>query len=484
MKIKALFTVLAASIVVLGTGPADLSGQSADILDSEIPEPSGGSWIGSSQSSEGALLGPDSFLGVTLESEPVFTEDVTISATFEGFGFDDNPTENGGFLFVPPDPNGAAGGDRVIAVVNTMIEARTKAGGLLWRDSLADFFTPLAPTTFTFDPKVIYDMPGSVRQQYETFKAEFMQNPAIVGVTASNSRLGSFLSETGIRFEGADPDENWNVPYNGVDYDFIPFYGLELVEGRNFSREIASDTSDAGGYVINEALMRKLGWTTAVGKPFSLGGGDELGTVVGVVKDFHFYSLHHKIEPLVLFVWPGRLNHLYARIRPENMTETLAFIEDQWEKRAPDRPFEYVFLDDRFAQLYQSEARIGKVFGTFSLLAIVIACLGLFGLVAFTAEQRTKEIGMRKVLGASVVNIVLLLSKDFTKLVGLAILIATPIAYVAMQRWLENFAYRIEISWGLLLAAGLLAILVAWLTVSYQSIKAALTDPVKALRHE
>lgn len=234
----------------------------------------------------------------------------------------------------------------------------------------------------------------------------------------------------------------------------------------------------------NEALMRKLGWTSAVGKPFALGGGNKLGTVVGVVKDFHFYSLHHKIEPLVLFVWPGRLNHLYARIRPENMTETLAYLEDQWQKREPDWPFEYAFLDERFAQLYQSEARIGKVFGTFSLLAIVIACLGLFGLVAFTAEQRTKEIGVRKVMGASVVNIVLLLSKDFTRLVGIAILIAMPIAYVAMQRWLENFAYRIEIPWGLFLTAGLLAILIAWLTVSYQSIKAALADPVKALRHE
>jgi len=166
------------------------------------------------------------------------------------------------------------------------------------------------------------------------------------------------------------------------------------------------------------------------------------------------------------------------------MSETLAYFEDQWKKRVPDRPFEYAFLDERFAQLYQSEARIGKVFGTFSLLAIVIACLGLFGLVAFTAEQRTKEIGVRKVMGASVVNIVLLLSKDFTRLVGIAILIAMPIAYVAMQRWLENFAYRIEIPWGLFLTAGLLAILIAWLTVSYQSIKAALADPVKALRHE
>ena len=161
------------------------------------------------------------------------------------------------------------------------------------------------------------------------------------------------------------------------------------------------------------------------------------------------------------------------------MTETLAYFEDQWQKRAPDRPFEYAFLDERFAQLYQSEARLGKVFGTFSLLAIVIACLGLFGLVAFTAEQRTKEIGVRKVLGASVVNIVLLLSKDFTRLVAIAILIA--IAYVAMQRWLENFAYRIEI---LFLRAGLLAILIVWLTVSYQSIRAALANPVESLRYE
>ena len=202
-----------------------------------------------------------------------------------------------------------------------------------------------------------------------------------------------------------------------------------------------------------------------------------------MVKDFHFQSLREAIRPLGLFI--GRnLNYLAVRIQPDDVSGTLAAFETQWKTFAPDQPFTYSFLDRDVDALYQADQRTGSLFGTFALLAIVIACLGLFGLAAFTAEQRTKEIGVRKVLGASVAGIVLLLSKEFTKLVGIAFVVAAPLAYFGREWWLQRFAFQVEISWWIFLAAGVAALAIAWLTVSYQSIRAALTNPVEALRYE
>jgi putative ABC transport system permease protein len=201
-------------------------------------------------------------------------------------------------------------------------------------------------------------------------------------------------------------------------------------------------------------------------------------------KDFHIKPLHEKIEPLVLFIWPGRLNYVYARVAPDEMQSTLATIEKNWLTVYPEYPFEYTFLDNDVNRLYRGEQQLAQIFGYFAGLAIVIACLGLFGLAAFTAEQRTREIGVRKVLGASIAGIVALLSKDFLKLVLVAFAVASPIAYFAMNRWLQDFAYRIQIGIETFLLAGLLALAIAWLTVSYQSLKAALANPVEALRYE
>jgi putative ABC transport system permease protein len=269
--------------------------------------------------------------------------------------------------------------------------------------------------------------------------------------------------------------------------------GMEMVAGRNFSEEFGTDEEEA--FILNETAVKDLGW----GKPADALGREiywdkwvgkteadtvKRGRVIGVVKDFHFKSFHQKIEPLVLHIFPAGFNEFVVRIRPENTAATLSFLEQKWAKLAPNWPFDYKFLDDQFAKLYESEQAFGRLFGVFTGLSIFVACLGLFGLASFTAQQRTKEIGVRKVLGASVGSIVALLSKDFLKLVGIAFVLAAPLAWYFMGQWLQNFVYRVEMSWWVFAVAGLLALSIALFTISFQSIKAALTNPVRSLRNE
>jgi len=211
--------------------------------------------------------------------------------------------------------------------------------------------------------------------------------------------------------------------------------------------------------------------------------------VIGVVKDFHYKSLHATIEPLVLLLFEGSIQHRWAhqipiRIGPGDVPGTLAYLEETWKHFTHGLPLEYSFLDDKIGRFYESEARLQTIFSFFSGLAIFIACLGVFGLATFMAERRTKEIGIRKVLGATAASVVLLLSKDFVRLVGIAFIVASPLVYLAMRRWLESFAYRIEVGVGVLVLAGALALLIALLTVSYQSIKASRANPVESLRYE
>ena len=196
------------------------------------------------------------------------------------------------------------------------------------------------------------------------------------------------------------------------------------------------------------------------------------------------YLYYTEIKPVVIFMQADRMWRVSVRIRPENISATIAFLQEKWQAFEPGYPWRYFFLDEDFGRLFQNEERQAKIFGNFTVLAIVIACLGLFGLASFIAEQRTKEIGVRKVLGASVQGVVLLLTKDFTKLVSIAFLIAAPVAYFAMKHWLQDFAYRTDLHPIIFILAGLLALLIAWLTVGYQAIKAALTNPVEALRYE
>ena len=247
--------------------------------------------------------------------------------------------------------------------------------------------------------------------------------------------------------------------------------------------------------MVNEEVLRLLDFSdpeSAVGTPLEWRNGVQdnantltiNGTIIGVFKDMHFEPMYRSVAPMMFRISPPGYFTLIAEVRPEEMQATLGFMEQTWLGIVTNRPFQYTFLDADLAEIYESEQNLSAVVRYVTLLAIFIACLGLFGLASFTAEQRTKEIGIRKTLGASVPGIVLLLSKEFTLLIGVAFVVAAPVAYFAMAQWLDKFVYHVEISWGIFLFAGLAALAISWLTVSYQSIRAALTDPVKALRYE
>jgi putative ABC transport system permease protein len=272
-----------------------------------------------------------------------------------------------------------------------------------------------------------------------------------------------------------------------IDADYVPALDIKLTKGRNFSGSTNADKYTAA--LVNETLVKELGWKDAIGKRvrFDFGEG-ETGerTVVGVVKDFHTYSLQHKMEPMVLLMppAPSMEDNLYVKINTAKTTEALAFIEKVYKQFDKSNPIEFHFLDQNFAQQYATEQKQEQLSLIFTLLAVLIACLGLFGLAAFTAQQRIKEIGVRKVLGASVASITIMLGKDFIKLVCISILIAAPIAWYAMNKWLEDFAYRINIGWAVFVIAGFVAMLIALFTVSFHAIKAAVANPVKSLRTE
>lgn len=328
-------------------------------------------------------------------------------------------------------------------------------------------------------------------QQTEAFKNEALRHPGVVSATVSGYLPANTISSNN---NSIFPDKNPNseyitsMPWWYVDHDYIPTMGMEMLEGRNFSREFATDSSSI---ILNEAAYRYFDFDKdpekGLGKMLSQFGRnpDELYTykVIGVVKDFHYTTMRQKIMPMVMVLGEST-SAISFRIQREDVAGTLAALEAEWKRFAAGLPFEYSFMDDRFDSIYQSEQKVGKIFTACCLLAIFIACLGLFGLAAYTAEQRTKEIGIRKVLGASAWNVVMMFSRDFTRLVVVALLVAVPISYLAMNRWLEDFAYRISIGPAVFVAAGTLALLLAWITVSFQSFKAAMNDPVKSLRSE
>jgi len=326
-----------------------------------------------------------------------------------------------------------------------------------------------------------------------SLKNEISQNLAVVSVAASQQIPGErrFIDTMFRKDGGGRGKEDLIGIYNfSIDNDFLPTIRVEFVSGRNFSQEFSTDA--ASGFIINEAAVKKFGWEsaeTAIGRKLDKTIGlDPLiykeGTVIGVVKNFHYESLHQKIEPIIMELNPNKTNYIVARIRPENISRTVSFLKNKMQAFSPNYPFEYVFQDDYFDRLYGAEEKLQEIFGYFTFLAIFIACLGLFALSSFAAEQRTKEIGIRKVLGATVATVVALLSKDFVKLVLLANLLAWPVAWIAMNKWLQNFAYRIEISWWVFALAGGLALVIAVLTVSTQAMRAALANPVESLRYE
>lgn len=343
---------------------------------------------------------------------------------------------------------------------------------------------------FNKEQVVIIPMPDpKARQAYKSIKTELMQNPSLISATASSSVPGKSFHVITYRAEDMPENEHQKMVSYFVDYDFLETLGIELAAGRNFSQEFSTDETSA--FILNETAVKKLGWDSPLNKqiiwPSDLRKKDAIvkeGRVIGVVKDFNVTSLHQLIEPVILQIRPKNFRSISARIKAENIPETLAFLRDKWMKFFPAFPFEYSFLDDDFEKLYRADEKVGQIVGIFSSFAIFVACLGLFGLASFTAEQRTKEIGIRKVLGASVSGMVILLSKEFAKWVLLANIFAWPIAYYAATRWLQNFAYRTSIGVVVFVLAAVLALVIALATVSYQAIKTALANPVEALRYE
>ena len=347
-------------------------------------------------------------------------------------------------------------------------------------------------TSLGYDKEHIITIPyyNEINTPYESFRNELLQNHDIRNV-ARSSRIptGRLLDNMGASAYIGDSlrPVTADIKYVATDYDFIPTYGIHVVAGRNFSRSYGMDTTN---FILNEAAVSAVGWKNpqdAVGKDFKY--GPAAGKIIGVIGDFHFESLHQKIVPIILINPATSANQSFfnsfsVKVSGNNVNATIAGIEKTWKRYLPELPFQYTFLDENFAQLYDSEQRQGTIFTTFACIAIFIACLGLFGLSAFTISQRIKEIGVRIVLGAKVNSIVGLLSKDFLKLVLIAAVIAFPVAWYAMTHWLEDFAYRISIHWWVFVLAAGMALVVALVTVGYHAFRAALANPVKSLRSE
>jgi putative ABC transport system permease protein len=328
-------------------------------------------------------------------------------------------------------------------------------------------------------------MQGQIRSNYETVKNDLLQNPNVISAAANEFITNDVMQGTNsISWEGKRDDQDVRVHLHRVDYDFLKTFDIELSQGRFFSQEFSTDASQA--FVINETAAKAMGLDSPVDKYFRLWG--QQGKIIGVVKDFHFQSLHNNIEPLVLwmntdFSYNG-FQYMTVRIKSADMANTINDIKSVWRKHSPDYPFIYKFYDETLAAQYDAEQRIGKLFNGFTLLAIIISCLGLLGLISFVTEQKTKEIGIRKVLGASIPNLIRMLLKDFAAWILLANLIAWPVAFYVMNKWLQNFAYRINMSWWIFALAGGIALAIALLTVGTQAIRAAMANPVESLRYE
>ena len=328
-----------------------------------------------------------------------------------------------------------------------------------------------------------FNWDGTVLENSETIREELLALSDVSSVSLSRTVPSSHFPAAGTDIETPGGSmENFTPYIYEVDNNFIQHYKIDVVAGRAFSPEFPADSISS--LVINEAAVKMFGYSNPqeiIGKKFQQWGRE--GTIVGVVKDFNYISLHEKVAPLTLRQVPyGR--YFSLRVLTDNYQGALAKVEQKWKELVPHRPFLYSFLDEAFNKQYLADIRFRRLFTIFSFLAIFIACLGLFGLATYSAMLRTKEIGIRKVLGADLSTIVTLLSKDFVKLVGVAILIAVPFSWYAMNQWLDNYAYKIDVEWWVFLLSGIIALSIAVFTISFQAIKSATKSPIHALRIE
>lgn len=316
-------------------------------------------------------------------------------------------------------------------------------------------------------------------KHYEAVKGDLLNEVGVAGVTRASNNIVRIGSQTGDNsWDGKEKGETLMLRPMKVDKDFIPFFKMQLVQGANFTGSV----SDSLHFILNETAVKAARIKDPIGKKFRLWKHE--GTIIGVVKDFHSASMKQKIEPAIFSYDPQDMYRIYIKTNGENAAGVIKAAERSWKQYNADVPFEYAFLDDTFNDLYKAEEQTGLLFNIFATIAIFISCLGLFGLATYTAQIRTREIGVRKVLGSSVGGIIQLLAKDFIKLVLIGIVIAVPIAWYTMGLWLQDFAYKINIEWWVFVLSGLLALAIALLTVSFQSVKAALMDPVKSLKSE
>ncbi|NQT81237.1 MAG: ABC transporter permease [Candidatus Aminicenantes bacterium] len=326
---------------------------------------------------------------------------------------------------------------------------------------------------------------GDIQQSYPALRSEISQLPQVLGVTASSdrpTRIGS--NSGGSDWDGKDPEMSLIVGMSSVDFDYIETMDMKMLAGRAFSREFPSDQADTsiGAFIINETFAKVIDMESIIGENLRFAGSE--APIIGVVQDFHFNSVQRVIDPLAIFIAPEWFGVMLIRLAPGDITASLTTVEEAWQRVLPNYPMDHRFLDEDLEMIYRAEIGLSRLVKYFSILAIIIACLGLFGLASFTAEQRTKEIGIRKVLGASATNLVLLLINQFTKWVLIANVLAIPVAYLILDKYLENFAYRISLEIGPFFLAGALAFVIAIATVSAQAIKASTTNPVKALKYE
>ncbi len=322
---------------------------------------------------------------------------------------------------------------------------------------------------------------GDTQHSFSVFKDQLVKDSRIIGVTGARQAPTAFGSKiSGVDWEGKDPDSRVSLGYSSVNFDFVETMKIELLEGRSFSKHRATDASNA--FLVNEEAAHLMGGNSVIGKRLSALGID--GHIIGVMKNFHYQSVKNKIGPFILYIQTSRMRYAIVRLQKGDLPSSLDFVKSTWLNLFPAYPFEYSFIDDDFAEAFRADQRMGAVLKYATIITIFIACLGLFGLAAFMVEKRTKEIGIRKTLGASVSGITVMLTKEFVKWVMMANIIALPIAYILMNQWLQEYAYPITMGWGVFFMAIFMSVIIAILTVSYQSVKLALTNPIDSLKYE
>lgn len=338
---------------------------------------------------------------------------------------------------------------------------------------------------FNKDQIMLVDMNRDANEKFEMLRTELKRSPHILGVTASGQRLGNNFHQWGFKVKADTGVVNITPSNVNVDYEYLTVYGMELKEGRNFSKDIATDNGMA--FIINESLANELGLKETIGTRAGHGWyhNDSLGTIIGIVKDFNFNSLHYKVNTLEMVVHPDwGYDEMSVKIDATHAQEAIAHVKNLWEEHIPNYPFDYTFLDEHFAVLYRSDQQMGSVVAIMAGLAILISCMGLFGLAAIITGKKTKEIGIRKVLGASEGQITMLLSRNFMLLITLSFVLVTPVTYYLLRTWLEGFAYRVGINPLLFVLGGVIAMVIALGTISYHTLRSARANPVKALRYE